>query len=76
MIGSSVLGGSVFSISDSMYFAALDVLIKIWKAYRLKIPIKRSLHYDLIIIHLVIDYVPGIYFKHYTRMIMNKSLFQ
>ena len=29
MIGSFILGDSVFSISDSMYSVALDVLIKI-----------------------------------------------
>ena len=34
MIGSSVLGGFVFLISDSMFSTAFDVLIKILKVYR------------------------------------------
>ena len=29
---------------------------------------QRSLHYDLIIIHLIIAYVYGLHCKHHTRM--------
>ena len=34
MIGSYVLGGFVFLMSDSMFSAAFDVLIKISKSYQ------------------------------------------
>ena len=43
MIGSFVIGGLVFSISDPMFSDVFNVLIKILKVYRHHIPSDRTL---------------------------------
>ena len=47
MIGSFVLGGLVFLISDSIFSAAFDVLIKISESYQPHIPTDYTHIFDI-----------------------------